>query len=313
MTKPLGAEPLGALFGDGLAPVASTATRESLFVEADEIRRGRSAGRQHVLMCAPEHFDVSYIINPWMQDQIGRAVHSLAREQWANLRRHLAKEAEIALIAPAPDLPDMVFSANAGLVVGKTAIVSRFRAKERRPEEPLFRAWFERRGFDIAPWPEDVPFEGGGDALLDRAQPLVWCGYGMRSGAAAPVVLERVLQRRTVALRLIDPRFYHLDTCFCPLEGGWLMYYPAAFDAASREAIETLTAPEKRIEVGEDDALLFACNAVDINGRVFMNDASSSLQSRLRAAGFAPTLTPLSEFLKAGGAAKCLTLKLIES
>lgn len=308
MTKPLGTS-IGAL--DKLA--SGTAEKDGFFVEAEDIRRDRSGGRQHILMCAPEHFDVSYVINPWMQNQIGRAVHSLAREQWADLRRLLSREADIALIAPAAGLPDMVFSANAGLVIGDRAVVSRFRAPERRPEEALFRAWFERQGFDIAAWPEDVPFEGGGDALLDRALPLLWCGYGVRSGSEAPLVLERVFGRRTVGLRLVDPRFYHLDTCFCPLEGGWLMYYPAAFDAASREAIATLVPPGKRIEVSEDDALRFACNAVDVDGRVVMNDASASLQNRLRAAGFTPTLTPLSEFLKAGGAAKCLTLKLIEN
>lgn len=272
----------------------------------------RVAERQHILMCAPEHFDVSYVINPWMEHQIGKTAHSLAREQWAHLRDLLAETAEIALVAPALGLPDMAFTANAGLVIGETVVVSRFRAEQRRPEEALFRAWFEERGFDVAPWPDDVPFEGAGDALLDRAQPLVWCGYGMRSGAAAPVVLENLFGRRTIGLRLIDPRFYHLDTCFCPLEGGWLMYYPAAFDAASLEAIEALTPAHKRIEATEEDALRFACNAVDVAGRVFLNEASQSLQNRLSAAGFTPVLTPLSEFLKAGGAAKCLTLKLAE-
>lgn len=287
--------------------------RKALFEDETRIRATRSAGRQHVLMCAPEHFGVSYIINPWMQDQVGKAIHSLAHEQWTNLHRHLAKEAEIALIAPAPDLPDMVFSANAGFVIGSMAVVSRFRAKERRPEEPLFRAWFEQQGFEIAAWPEDVPFEGGGDALLDRAQEIVWCGYGMRSGAAAPVVIEHLFGRRTIGLRLVDERFYHLDTCFCPLAGGWLMYYPAAFDAASRAAIEAVVPEQKRIVLAEQDALHFACNAVDINGCVFMNHASEDLQAMLRAAGFTPVLTPLSEFMKAGGAAKCLTLKLVES
>lgn len=282
-------------------------------IEADDIRRDRSGARQHILMCAPEHFDVSYVINPWMEDQIGRAVRSLACDQWANLRRLLGREAEIALITQESGLPDMVFSANAGVVIGDRAVVSRFRTAERQPEEALFRAWFERRGFDVVSWPEDVPFEGAGDALLDRAQPILWCGYGMRSGAAAPEILERAFGRRTVGLRLVDPRFYHLDTCFCPLEGGWLMYYPPAFDVCSRETIATLVPSEKRIDVTEGDALLFACNAVDVNKRVFMNDASPSLQSRLRAAGFIPTLTPLSEFLKAGGAAKCLTLKLVEN
>jgi N-dimethylarginine dimethylaminohydrolase len=263
-------------------------------------------------MCAPEHFGVDYVINPWMEHQVGKAVHALAQEQWANLRHHLAREAEIALVAPEPGLPDMVFTANAGMVIGKTAVISRFYTKERQPEERLFRAWFERYGFAVVPWPEDVTFEGAGDALLDRARPLIWCGFGFRSSAMAPRVLENIFTRRTVGLRLIDPRFYHLDTCFCPLAGGWLMYHPSAFDAPSQEAIAALVPPEKRIEVSENDAVLFACNAVELNGRIFMNGASDALQTRLRAAGFDPVLTPLSEFIKAGGGAKCLTLKLVE-
>jgi N-dimethylarginine dimethylaminohydrolase len=270
-------------------------------------------GVQRLLMCAPEYFGVDYVINPWMENQVGKAVHAVAQEQWANLRRHLAREVEIALVAPEPGLPDMVFTANAGMVSGKTAVISRFYTGERQPEERLFRAWFERHGFAIAPWPEDVPFEGAGDALLDREQPWIWCGYGFRSGAMAPRLLEGIFGRRTIGLRLADPRFYHLDTCFCPLPGGWLMYYPPAFDARSQETIAALVPAEKRIGISEKDALQFACNAVDLNGRVFMNNASDDCQNRLRAAGFKPVLTQLSEFIKAGGAAKCLTLKLAES
>jgi N-dimethylarginine dimethylaminohydrolase len=135
----------------------------------------------------------------------------------------------------------------------------------------------------------------------------------MRSDEAAPRALEKIFGRRTIGLKLVDPRFYHLDTCFCPLEGGFVIYYPPAFDAASRAAIETLTPPAKRIEIGEDDAMRFSCNAVDIDGRVVMNDASPALQRRLAEAGFTPVLTPLGEFMKAGGSAKCLTLKLAES
>lgn len=269
-------------------------------------------GVQRLLMCAPKHFGVDYVINPWMENQVGKAVHALAEEQWANLRRHLASEAEVALVAPEPGLPDMVFTANAGMTMGKTAVISRFSTGERRPEERLFEAWFERHGFTIAPWPEDVPFEGAGDALLDREQPLIWCGYGFRSGAMAPRLLEDIFGRTVVGLRLVDPRFYHLDTCFCPLAGGWLMYYPPAFDARSQEMIAARVPAEKRIAVSEKDALRFACNAVDLNGHVFMNDASEDCQNLLRAADFKPVRTPLSEFIKAGGAAKCLTLKLVE-
>ena len=127
---------------------------------------------------------------------------------------------------------------------------------------------------------------------------------------AAPKHLQKIFGLRAVALKLVDPRFYHLDTCFCPLSGGWLMYYPAAFDIASQEAIRAIAPVEKRIEVGEKDALSFACNAVEVAGRVFLNACSDDLRSRLIDAGFTPVVTPLSEFMKAGGAAKCLTLHL---
>lgn len=273
----------------------------------------RTDARQRILMCAPDDFDVRYVINPWMEHQIGKAARSLARAQWEDLRRLLAESAQVELVTPAAGLPDMVFTANAGFVLGDTAVVSRFRAEERSAEEPLFRVFLEAQGFRLAPWPEDVPFEGAGDALLDRARKVIWCGYGMRSDTRAPAVLEQIFERRAIGLRLVDPRFYHLDTCFCPLADGFLLYYPPAFDAASIEAIEAMTPPEKRIDIGEDDAMRFSCNAVDLEGRVLMNDASPSLQKRLRAAGFTPVLTPLSEFMKAGGGAKCLTLKLAET
>lgn len=269
-----------------------------------------AAGRERILMCAPDHFNVDYVINPWMENQVGKAVHSLAEAQWANLRRHLERDATLAFVKSEAGVPDMVFTANAGLAIGNKVVVSRFDARERRPEEPLFRAFFERLGYDVAPWPEDVAFEGAGDALLDRARPVIWCGHGFRSSEKAPKLLEKIFARRAVGLRLVDPRFYHLDTCFCPLADGWLMYFPQAFDEASQEAIAALTPREKRIEVSEKDAGSFACNAVEIMGRIYLNGASNALQARLRAAGFTPILTPLTEFVKAGGAAKCLTLNL---
>ncbi|MGQ0444096.1 MAG: dimethylarginine dimethylaminohydrolase family protein [Beijerinckiaceae bacterium] len=269
--------------------------------------------RQKVLMCAPDHFGVNYVINPWMDGNRGRIDHALAVRQWNNLKNVVGAHADITLIEPQPDLPDMVFTANAGMVLGKLAVASRFRYSARQGEERYFGQWFEQNGFPLAPWPEDIFFEGAGDALLDRGQPIVWCGYGFRSDKTAPAAHENIFKRPVVGLRLIDPRFYHLDTCFCPLEGGYLIYYPAAFDAASRAKIETKVAPEKRVAVGEEDAEQFACNAVDLDGHVFLNGASAELQERLRAAGFTPVIVPLSEFMRAGGAAKCLTLKLKES
>ncbi|MCX7899116.1 MAG: arginine deiminase-related protein [Methylocystis sp.] len=263
-----------------------------------------------LLMCAPDFFGVDYVINPWMEGQIGRTATTLARAQWENLRRQLQRVATLDFVAPAPGLPDMAFTANAGLNIGDVVVVSRFAASERRGEEPLFRAFFEAQGFKVAPWPDDVAFEGAGDALLDRAQPRIWCAHGFRSDALAAPLLETIFGRETVGLRLVDPRFYHLDTCFCPLADGWLLYYPRAFDDKSRDLIERLVPARKRIAATQDDAIGFACNAVAVGRLVFMNQASETLKARLRAAGFTPVVTPLSEFLKAGGGAKCLTLEL---
>ena len=268
---------------------------------------------QTILMCPPDHFEIAYVINPWMEGQFANTNDTLAHRQWDDLRSAIEQHAKVVLEPPQRGLPDIVFTANAGLVLGRKVIVSRFRSKERQGEEPHNRAWFAQNGFEILDWPPDISFEGAGDALFDRGQELLWVGHGFRSDATVPALLEKLLGRKTVALNLIDPRFYHLDTCLCPLAGGYMLYFPAAFDATSRGLIESLVPQDKRIAVTEADALKFCCNAVDLNGHVFMNDASDELQTRLREAGFAPLITPLSEFMKAGGAAKCLTLKLIET
>ncbi len=269
-----------------------------------------NADRPSIVMCEPRHFAVDYVINPWMEHQIGRTEGHAAWAQWENLRQGLAAHSDLSFIPAAPGLPDMVFTANAGLALNGVVVVSRFQAEQRRPEEKHFRQWFESRGFEIAPWPHQVPFEGAGDALYDRSRQIIWLGHGWRSSAHAAPILENILDLRTVGLKLMDPRFYHLDTCFCPLPGGWLMYYPAAFDQSSLATIEAIVPAGRRLPLGESDALSFACNAVEVRGRVYMNGCSAELRSRLTAAGFTPVITPLSEFLRAGGAAKCLTLTL---
>jgi N-dimethylarginine dimethylaminohydrolase len=136
--------------------------------------------------------------------------------------------------------------------------------------------------------------------------------HGHRSiSAAREVILER-LDIEVETLRLTDTRFYHLDTCFCPLDGGFLLYYPPAFDDASRATIEKRMPAAKRIAIGEEDALAFACNAVAIDTTVVVNRATPAFVKALAAKGFEVVQTPLSEFMKAGGSAKCLTLRLDE-
>jgi len=268
--------------------------------------------KQTILMCAPEYFGVDYVINPWMQDGLGKTDAKRVNQQWHALKDALAAHVNLAFVPPVKGLPDMVFTANAGMVLGTKAIVSRFRSKERQSEEVYFKNWFQANGFQILEWPQEIAFEGAGDALFDRGQPIIWAGYGFRSDDTAPKLLEKFFDRRTLAVRLVDPRFYHLDTCLCPLAGGYLMYFPSAFDPQSQALIAEHVPDNKRIIVAEDDALHFSCNAVDVNKHVFMNSASDDLRNQLTRAGFTPILTPLTEFLKSGGAAKCLTLKLVE-
>ncbi|HUO54813.1 MAG TPA: arginine deiminase-related protein [Rhodoblastus sp.] len=266
--------------------------------------------RKTILMCPPDHFGVAYVINPWMEGQYARTDAEEARVQWFGLKRLVEAQADVRLLDPHPDLPDLVFTANAGLPRGDKVVLSRFRCPERRGEEAIFRSFFTAHGFEIIDPPPSLFFEGAGDALYDGARDLYWVGHGFRSHRDAAPFLEKTLGARTLSLALIDPRFYHLDTCLCPLPGGFLLYFPGAFDAPSRAAIEAHVAPEQRIEADSAEAESFCCNAVAVNDRVLLNAASPRLRQKIASAGFQVESTPLTQFMKAGGAAKCLTLEL---
>lgn len=267
-----------------------------------------------ILMCAPTFFEVSYVINPWMTGHVHDTTAERSRRQWDALRETVARHADVVVQPAAEGQPDMVFAANAGLVFGNSFVPSRFRYDERKGEEPHNHAWFARHGFDIVELPEGVFFEGAGDALFDRGTSRrLWMGHGHRSDAEAAPALARLLDVEVLPLKLADPRFYHLDTCFCPLANGYTLYFPAAFDAASLALIERHVPPAERIVVDEHDAVEFACNAVNLGRVVILNRASGGLRSRLEAAGFMVIEVALDEYMKSGGAAKCLTLRLDEA
>src|SRR3954453_22110333 len=273
----------------------------------------RSINESRFLMCPPHHFGVEYVINPWMQGQIDAADQELAGRQWKQLHAVLSQHAEVALMSAVNGLPDLVFTANAALVHRQTAVLSSFRCPERQPEARHYAEWLSADGFQVKILPSGTWFEGAGDALFDRGSKALLCfGYGYRSQAAAGPHLQRSLGVEVQGLRLCDPRFYHLDTCFCPLEGGHLLYYPAAFDQQANAAIEAQVPAERRWAVTEEDALQFACNAVNIGTRVILNYATSELATWLASRGFKVIQTRMSEFIKAGGSTKCLSLRLDE-
>lgn len=271
-----------------------------------------AAFRDKILMCPPDFFTVDYVINPWMAGHESSLDIDLAKQQWYNLKDAISEVAEVVTMEPQPDLPDMVFTANAGVVYGNKAIASHFMPHERRPEEQHFKKWFNDNGFELLDLDEKIGFEGAGDCLLDRGGPWLWTGYGFRTEIEAHAEIQAFFDIDLVSIRLTDSRFYHIDTCFCPLTGDFLMYHPPAFDFDSRIAIESRIPPHKRIVVDTADAGNFACNAVNIGDTVFINKASGPLKARLMLAGFEVVEVDVSEFLKAGGSTKCLTLKLIE-
>lgn len=270
------------------------------------------AGRHKILMCPPDYFSVDYVINPWMAGNEGTLDAARATAQWSALRDEMAAVADIELLEPQPELPDLVFTANAGFVDGRKAVPSHFMPQERRPEEAYLKWWFADRGFELHVLPDDVGFEGAGDCLIDRLGPWLWTGYGFRTEIEAHRFLSEWFEREVVSVRLVDSRFYHIDTCLCPLEGGYLLYFPDAFDAESIAAIESRVPPDKRLRVSAEDAGNFACNAVNVHRHVFVHRMSDAMQRQLADAGFTVREVRLSEFLKAGGSAKCLTLRLTE-
>ncbi len=268
--------------------------------------------RPRFLMCAPEHFGVQYVINPWMDGHIGDTDSTIANAQWASLCAAIGDLGEVLRLTPVAGLPDLVFTANAALVYGSTAVISRFLYPERRGEETHTEVWFHAQGYDVRILPEGVYFEGAGDALFDRAQPLLWLAHGIRSSEETLAYLSEWMDVEIQPLTLLRSQFYHLDTCFCPLERGYLLWYPPAFDDQSVRVIERRVAPEMRRAVSDFDALHFACNAVSAGGRVVLNRASASLWLWLEARGFSVVETATDEFLKAGGSTKCMTLRLDE-
>jgi len=265
---------------------------------------------QSFLMCSPEYFEVRYSINPWMTGNAGKVDLCRANRQWQDYYCLLQRFSKIRIIDPQPEVPDLVFTANAGLILGNNFIPSSFRFEERRLEEPLFLEWFQSQGYRVAAWPDSIHFEGAGDALVQPGRNLLWAGYGFRTDFTAHAILKNDFQMQVVSLQLVDPRFYHLDTCFCPLQDGGVMYYPPAFSAESLKRIEEHTIPENRILVSQEDAIHFSCNAVLLDKNIILNHASRKLRNRLENAGYVVHICPMTEFLKAGGANKCLTLEL---
>jgi len=258
------------------------------------------------LMCPPEHFGVVYEINPWMHREVA-VDRDRAREQWEQLAANLrAAGADIVTIEQPPDVPDLVFTANAGLVSGDRFVPSHFRHPERQPETPVFRAWFAEHGWTIDELPEGLCHEGAGDGLPFAGALL--SGYRTRSDAAAGPVLSRLLGVPVRTVELVDERLYHIDLTFCPLDDRRAMCAPLGWDRYGRKVIEALV-PEP-LWLDDDEALSFCANSVVVGTTVVMPVVPPRVGRQLEAWGFDVVESAVGEFLKAGGGCRCLTLAL---
>jgi ornithine--oxo-acid transaminase len=262
-------------------------------------------GRRY-LMCPPAYFDVSYAINPWM-DLLIPVDRKRAARQWDALVTTLREAgAQVVLLDPLADLPDLVFTANLGLVDAGTFIPARMRHPQRRPEPAHAEAWFREQGFEIRRLGDDVVQEGAGDALPFEGT-LVG-GYRARSSASSYIDLARLVDGRILPVELADERFYHVDIVFCPLDRGCALVVPQAMDAESARLVRELV-PDP-IELTDEEAAAFCANSVVVGRTVVMPACSPRLELELHERGFEPVVVEVSEFLKAGGGPRCLTLAL---
>jgi N-dimethylarginine dimethylaminohydrolase len=265
----------------------------------------RTTHARTYLMCPPEHFAVEYAINPWMNPD--KPVDAaLAMQQWQRLGEvYTSLGHTVRTIRPEPGLPDMVFAANGATVIGGKVLGSMFRYPQRQPEAAAYLSWFREHGYGQVR-ESRILNEGEGDIVFTGR--AILAGHGFRSDEAIRDELADLFGLPVISLRLVDPRFYHLDTALVVLDTGTAAYYPAAFDDAASAALAEHF-PEL-IEVKDEDAEVLGLNAISDGRNVVLPEQAVGLHAQLAAAGFSPVGVDLSELLKAGGGPKCCTLEL---
>ena len=257
------------------------------------------------LLCEPKFFDVEYSINPWMAGE--KVDKTKALDQWSNLKdKIISLGAEVKQIDPIKNLPDMIFTANCGIVHNQQFVLSRMRHQERQPESTHFRKWFKNNEYTVVDLMPGVYFEGRGDVIVYKDYLIA--GHGFRSTKTALEIVSNVLNLELFDLALADPRFYHLDTCFCIVSETQAIYYPGAFKPGE---IEKLSGVIDLIPIDDSDARLFACNSMLVGGELLVPDNDLVVNSALREKyGITCTQVIVSEFLKSGGSIQCLCLRI---
>ncbi|HEY9311621.1 dimethylargininase [Williamsia sp.] len=272
---------------------------------APAVGRDRALSPRTYAMTRPSHFEVTYRINPWMNPSV-EVDTALALRQWNVLRETYIQLGHSVSEVPAlPGLPDMVYAANGGLVVGGIAIAAAFRHPQRQPEGAAYAAWLDSAGLGPVHTVSGIN-EGEGDFLVvgDR----ILAGTGFRTDRDTHRQVAAITGLPVVSLELVDPRYYHLDTALGVLDEETITYYPDAFSPDARRILADLY--PTAVLANDADAAVLGLNLVSDGLNVVMTDAAPHLASLLAAAGFNPIGVDLSELLKGGGGVKCCTLEL---
>jgi N-dimethylarginine dimethylaminohydrolase len=259
-----------------------------------------------VLMCPPTFFDIEYEINEWM-DTSNPVIPKKAAKQWQKLYDTYTQKLgwEVELIEPVKGLPDMVFTANGGLVLKDKVVLPRFRYKERQPEAVQFERWFKDAGYQNIFMPEHN-FEGEGDAFAWHD--MLFAGYPFRSEVKAHHEIAEFLGLKPISLEQINPHFYHLDTALTFINDETAAIYPGAFSDKSLQILHKLV--PNVIETSEEDAMVYGLNAMTDGQNILLSDHPHDLIKSYEDMGLKVFSLEMSEFQKSGGGVKCLTLDL---
>jgi N-dimethylarginine dimethylaminohydrolase len=259
-------------------------------------------------MSPPDHFVVEYAINPWMDVSVP-VDRELALKQWEWLRETLAGLGHAVHVLPArPGLPDMVYAANGAFTVDGAAYGARFKHAQRFEEAAAHRRFYLDAGWRFVAPSETNEGEGDFAYLPAAFGGLILAGYGYRTEAPAHAEAQEALGRPVVSLRLMDPRFYHLDLALAAIDDANVAYYPGAFSPSSQRVLRQLF--PSAVLADEADALAFGLNLVSDGRHVVLNTEASAFASKLAAAGYVPVLAELSELRKGGGSVKCCVAEL---
>ncbi len=279
--------------------------------------------KPRILVVEPSHFDVSYRINPWMQPDLWASdpagLRAAAQQAFGDLFQALREAGcEVIVGAGAAGLPDMVFPANAAIVLDGRALLARFRYPQRQGEEAAFMRMFmglQSRGLlrEVDRFPEGCYQEGAGDCIWDARRGLFWAAYGPRSSHESLARIEAFFGKPAVPMELASERCYHLDVCFCPLSGGEILYYPPALTESALHNLHDRVAADLLIEASEEDLGHFSVNAVSVGSQLVMGKTTARLRRILSERGYHVVEVDLAPFMLSGGGAYCMTLRLDRS